>query len=97
MSLPGEKGRCRMKELNASEIQLVCGGVNPSKQKQAEECASNIMSSGGMGATLGGLIGGALGSIVPGFGTAAGAFLGGMLGAGLGGSAAASGPSCRAP
>lgn len=86
-----------MRQLSSSQIELVCGGLDSSKQKQAEECASNIMSSGGMGATLGGLIGGALGSIVPGFGTAAGAFLGGMLGAGLGGGAAASGPSCRTP
>lgn len=83
-----------MRELHLEEICRVAG--SGAVQQQAQNCSNDMMSSGGMGATLGAIIGGAFGSVIPGFGTAAGATLGGLAGAALGGgAAAANSPNCR--
>ena len=100
-----------MRGLNFVETNMVSGGgdvvdlppvtVTWNEQEfsqQAQACANDMMGAGGFGATLGSIIGGAIGFPGGPFGIAARAALGGLAGAAIGGGLAGdSSPNCQGP
>lgn len=78
-----------MQELNIEQVGAVNGG-------NGQQCGSSVLVGGATGFGIGATLGGAVGSIIPGVGTAVGAVGVGLVGALIGGAVSiATTPACH--